>query len=237
MGIRFKHPLCRNVLEDVKLRERRHEELVCCIEGLANMDDCCDSEDDDDDKSNSGDENEMEVKEKSFQDENNDHDDAQDEEDKERDDSDEDEDEEVEYTVDEITRYLAGLRIEERNVKQHSKSNAEIANDSISTEDNNNEDEEEEDDDDDDDDGNEGDDLDMLFNPLDGTAMYYTACKMNHSCDPNIVAGYSYSSSSGSGGGWGSNYPLVLHCLALRDIQKGEELCISYIKSDDTLEQ
>ncbi len=82
-----------------------------------------------------------------------------------------------------------------------------------------------------------GDDLDALFPPLDGTAMYYTTCKMNHSCQPNVVVKYA---SSCSGGGkftrWGSNFPLVVSCCALRDIKEGEELCISYINEAMDLE-
>ena len=76
----------------------------------------------------------------------------------------------------------------------------------------------------------DGDDLDELFRPLDGTAMYYTTCKMNHSCQPNIVARYAPRR------GWGRNFPLLIQCVALTDICEGEELCISYINSDAPLE-
>ena len=77
---------------------------------------------------------------------------------------------------------------------------------------------------------NYGDDLDELFRPLDGTAMYYTTCKMNHSCQPNIVARYAPRR------GWGRNFPLLIQCVAVADICEGEELCISYINSDARLE-
>jgi len=70
-----------------------------------------------------------------------------------------------------------------------------------------------------------GDDMDALFTPLDGMAMYSTACKMNHSCSPNVVILYKPV-------GWGSRYPLTLYGVALRDITDGEELTISYINTD-----
>ena len=73
----------------------------------------------------------------------------------------------------------------------------------------------------------DGDDLDELFNPLDGTAMYTTACKMNHSCHPNVVVLYRTRQ-------WGE--PLVAHVVALRYIEVGEELCISYINTWESLE-
>jgi SET domain len=74
--------------------------------------------------------------------------------------------------------------------------------------------------------GAEGDDLDVLFPPLDGTAMYSMACKMNHSCDPNVILIYRRRA------GFGRNYPLVASVVALRDISAGEELTISYIDAD-----
>eukprot|EP00814_Leptocylindrus_danicus_P006492 CAMPEP_0116031374 /NCGR_PEP_ID=MMETSP0321-20121206/17470_1 /TAXON_ID=163516 /ORGANISM="Leptocylindrus danicus var. danicus, Strain B650" /LENGTH=791 /DNA_ID=CAMNT_0003506475 /DNA_START=469 /DNA_END=2842 /DNA_ORIENTATION=- len=74
-----------------------------------------------------------------------------------------------------------------------------------------------------------GDDMDRLFTPLDGTAVFSLACKMNHSCAPNVLVRYRC--------GWGEHQPLVLQCIALRDIDEGEELCISYIRSDGSLEE
>ena len=73
-----------------------------------------------------------------------------------------------------------------------------------------------------------GDDLDYLFPPLDGTAMFSTICKMNHSCDPNVVILY-------KGNGW--NYPLVAYAVALKDIGVGEELTICYIEKNDGFEE
>ena len=69
-------------------------------------------------------------------------------------------------------------------------------------------------------------DLDQVFLPLDGTAMYATACKMNHSCDPNVAILYKQC---------GTVTPLLAYCVALRDICEGEELCISYIDSNELL--
>ena len=84
--------------------------------------------------------------------------------------------------------------------------------------------------------GGGGDDWDTIFPPLDGTAMYSMTCKMNHSCDPNVVVLYrshhhhqDWSSSS--------REPLVLHSVAIRDIAVGEELCISYIDTSRSVEE
>ena len=73
--------------------------------------------------------------------------------------------------------------------------------------------------------GRQGDDLDDIFPPLDGTAMYAIACKMNHSCEPNVVVLYKRT-------GWGRKHPLAIFCIALRDIAQDEELTISYIEND-----
>jgi hypothetical protein len=74
----------------------------------------------------------------------------------------------------------------------------------------------------------ENEDLNTLFTPLDGTAMFSLTCKMNHSCRPNAMVRYV--------NGWGSTRPLVLQCVALRDIDEGEELCISYIDGEEHLD-
>eukprot|EP00978_Attheya_sp_CCMP212_P025350 scaffold81381_cov57-Attheya_sp.AAC.7 len=126
---------------------------------------------------------------------------------------DDDEADEEDYTVAEIASFLSELKIDE------------IYGTNESSKNNQDEDDEEAED-------TDGDDLDLLFTPLDGTALYYTACKMNHSCDPNIVAGYQT-----SGFTWGKEHPLVLQCVALRDISKGDELCISYIANNEPLQQ
>ena len=77
------------------------------------------------------------------------------------------------------------------------------------------------------DDRADGDDFDAIFSPLDGTAMFSTVCKMNHSCQPNVLVRYR--------AGWGKYRPLIAQCVALKYIYEGEELCISYIDSDATL--
>ncbi|KAL3936264.1 MAG: hypothetical protein SGBAC_008390 [Bacillariaceae sp.] len=62
---------------------------------------------------------------------------------------------------------------------------------------------------------------------MDGTAHYSTLTKMNHDCTPNIIVLYKTR-------GWGKNHPLVAYCVALKDIAPGEELTISYIKTDES---
>jgi SET domain len=74
--------------------------------------------------------------------------------------------------------------------------------------------------------GGDGDDLDILFPPLDGTAMYSIACKMNHSCDPNVILLYRRRP------GFGKEHPLAAFLVALRDISAGDELTISYIDAN-----
>lgn len=72
----------------------------------------------------------------------------------------------------------------------------------------------------------ETNDLDELFPPLVGMAMYAMACKMNHLCDPNVVVLY-----------FNTMQPLVAQCVALRNIDEGEKLCISYIASNESLSE
>jgi hypothetical protein len=70
-------------------------------------------------------------------------------------------------------------------------------------------------------------DIDMLFPPLDGTALYKHLCLINHSCDPNVIVKYSVENRPDekdcNGGG------LRAYLVALRDIEEGEELVQSYI--------
>ncbi|KAE9315062.1 hypothetical protein PF008_g19336 [Phytophthora fragariae] len=71
-----------------------------------------------------------------------------------------------------------------------------------------------------------GGDIDNEFDPLmplgypsiEGTALFPIICTMNHSCDPNCTVMYT---KNGDG-----------HVVAIRDIHKGEELCICYIDVD-----
>lgn len=104
------------------------------------------------------------------------------------------------------------------------------------------------------------DELDMIFTPLDGLAMYSTTCKMNHSCSPNILVSYldtsSLLSTSSAFSHLTDNFndnhhhhhhnllmrmeqqpPLILMWTALKEIRKGDELCISYIQNDLPFEE
>lgn len=197
LGIRARHPLCRDIF-NIDLRTRCHEDLIRCIEAAGMIGD--DDEEGDENKDEEGNE---------FN--NDDNDGAAQENVEEATD---------EYSVDEIAGFIAGLKIDEENLgldKEESKDEAEAKTDKI-----------EED---------TGDDLDALFIPLDGTAMYCTTCKMNHSCSPNVIARYRFSSSAAAGGQWGSSHPLAVECVALRDIKEGEELAISYIQCDEPLDE
>jgi len=203
LGIRARHPLCRDIFNK-ELRVRCHEDLIRCIEAAGMIGDDAEEEEDDDDE-----EEEQGNKSNIRENEGNNIGVA-------RGGEETVEEESEEYSVDEIAGFLAGLNIDEENA------------DLDKEKPNNEEDMIEED---------TGDDLDALFIPLDGTAMYYTTCKMNHSCSPNVVARYRYSSSATAGGQWGSAHPLAVECVALRDINEGEELAISYIQSDDPLDK
>uniref|UniRef100_A0A7S1BXH0 SET domain-containing protein n=1 Tax=Corethron hystrix TaxID=216773 RepID=A0A7S1BXH0_9STRA len=72
------------------------------------------------------------------------------------------------------------------------------------------------------------DDLDLLFPPLDGMALFATACKMNHDCDPNVMVRYVVLE-SGDFYGKEDDGGVVLEAVAIREVAEGEELCISYI--------
>ncbi len=190
MGIRARHPLCRDIF-NLDLRTKRHNELIGCIE-VAGMIDGESDYDEVDGDDHVGTSDGFEV-------------DAEDNEDR--------------YTVDEISLFLSELYINESD--NPVASNEDVVNESDSDLSKSEEEK-----------ISSGDELDNIFTPLDGTAMYYTTCKMNHSCEPNVLVRYNYSC---SGGGlearWGENFPLVLQCIALRDIEDNEELCISYINN------
>jgi hypothetical protein len=62
---------------------------------------------------------------------------------------------------------------------------------------------------------------DNIFPPLDGTAFYSTICKINHSCEPNVIVRYSIEGNGGRG--------LIAQLTALRMIHPDEELLQSYI--------
>ena len=61
--------------------------------------------------------------------------------------------------------------------------------------------------------------LDTIFPPLDGTAFYTTICKINHSCDPNVLVTYSSTPEKG----------LVANLNTIKPIEAGMELVQSYI--------
>ncbi|RLN98535.1 hypothetical protein BBJ28_00014412 [Nothophytophthora sp. Chile5] len=60
------------------------------------------------------------------------------------------------------------------------------------------------------------------FPNVEGTALFPIICTMNHSCDPNCTVLYTKNGDA--------------HVVAIRDIQKGEELCICYIDVDMDLQ-
>ena len=60
--------------------------------------------------------------------------------------------------------------------------------------------------------------VDNLYPPLDGTAFYLIICRINHSCDPNVIVRYK-----------DSNEGLIAELHALKSIEPGEELFQSYI--------
>ena len=64
--------------------------------------------------------------------------------------------------------------------------------------------------------------IDRVFPPLDGTAFYSLICKINHSCDPNVIAKYVMTTTG-----------LQAQLTSLKDIQPQEEFVQSYV--DNTL--
>lgn len=80
----------------------------------------------------------------------------------------------------------------------------------------------------------EDSEIDPLFTPLDGTALFSTTCMMNHSCNPNVLITFvdAPGASTVTTGLPQSSSPLQVEVIALRDIDPGEELCFSYISTD-----
>ncbi len=203
LGVRGRHPLCRDIIEDQSLRKRRKADIIKCLQNAGMM--------------------EVGDEQSSL-------------------------DNEADTCLSDLDRNLASLYINEDGCPEEGNPNniAEIDGEEVYSCDKShgcedcdsveckNLDEPDDNGEDQKDSGDsQGDDLDLLFTPLDGTAHYYTTCKMNHSCTPNVIVKYSYSC---SGGGkyvrWGKNFPLAVSCCALKDIKAGEELCISYINED-----
>ena len=209
LGIRRKHALRRNIMQDTKLRQDFHAELIQCLEGAGMIGDSDASDDADHDTDHH-----------TFDDADADHDaivsstnDADDIDEVESRsslaestdinnfdtaagvdvDEETNENEETDYLPDEIAAFLAGLT-------QDLTSGCEV------------------------------DEWDELFTPLDGVSHYSTVTKMNHSCDPNVIVVYKTR-------GWGRDHPLVAYVVALKDIAEGEELTISYITSEESYEE
>ncbi|GLE09369.1 hypothetical protein PINS_up020978 [Pythium insidiosum] len=61
------------------------------------------------------------------------------------------------------------------------------------------------------------------FPSVDGTALFPIVCTMNHSCDPNCTVLYTKNGDA--------------HVVAVRDIPRGEELCICYVDVDQDVHQ
>ncbi|KAL3906546.1 MAG: hypothetical protein SGARI_003957, partial [Bacillariaceae sp.] len=175
LGIRRKHAVHRNIMEDANLRQEMHRQIVSCLEKAGMIGDEVEEDDDAVDDSG-GDAKEENAEERS---------DGQDG----RTASCQDE---WDYSCDDIAQFLAGF-------PTHEKVDME-------------------------------DEWDEVFRPLDGTAHFSVASKMNHSCDPNVLLMYKTR-------GWGRNNPLVAYCVALRDISEGEEMTICYIDASGSLEE
>jgi hypothetical protein len=199
MGIRQRHALCRNVF-DVELRKRRHAEIIQCLAQAGFI-----GNDDDDDccPSENGEEAESQE-EKGAKKEVAVAVTAEPEGQAKGNDESVQAEDEWDYSVEEIAAYLAGLFSDEDGaVKDEEADASEDVRDVI------------------------GDDFDFIFPPLDGSALYATTCKMNHSCDPNVHVLYRRT-------GWGSKHPLTAYCVARREIAAGDELSISYIDTEET---
>jgi hypothetical protein len=71
--------------------------------------------------------------------------------------------------------------------------------------------------------------LERLFPPLDGTAFYTTICKINHSCEPNVIVKYDVDSSPSSKAEREISNGLRAYLEVIKDVESGEELVQSYI--------
>jgi hypothetical protein len=67
---------------------------------------------------------------------------------------------------------------------------------------------------------------DLVWPPLSGAAFYSKVCKINHSCEPNVMVTYATDPEQG----------LVAQVEVLRDLAAGEELLHSYVDKNDDYE-
>jgi Cupin-like domain/SET domain len=195
IGFRSRHPLCREVF-DPDFRKRWHHEIVVALEEAGFLGDCQDEDEDDDEDDSDG---ASDVEEAAVAE-------------PEADDGDGTQDP---PTPQDVVVLLSGLFVDEDGTVLETNQTNPPSNEDIGAVEP----------------GSQrvrdttGDDLDYIFPPLDGTALYSTTCKMNHSCNPNMIVLFKRRS-------FGRLHPLVAHCVALRDIAEGEELTISYIEND-----
>ena len=212
LGIRRKHALQHDIMNDTDLRHGLHTELIQCLEEaglIGDEEDESEADDDDkcgDDECHDDECNDTKCDDAKYDDNNDVHTDNRNHNRNNKDDVDDDVDNNdndnnddgvdddsgmkkgvvSEYSHDEIADFFAGLTTD--------------------------------------------DEWYDFIRPLDGISHYSTATKMNHSCDPNVILVYETR-------GWGRDHPLVAYCVALRDIAQGEELTISYITSEDPYEK
>lgn len=198
IGIRQRHPLCVSIFDD-DIQQRKHNLIIKCLAESGLLDK--EGEETGEIESSRAEEphngNDSHLRCNNSDVVENDH--QSDASCRSYDDS----EEECEYSVDDISSLLADLSADKTGSKHEYSCPTAL------------------------DLSNQGDELDYVFPPLDGTAMYALACKMNHSCDPNVTVLYKRV-------GWGRNHPLTAFCMALKDIKEGEELTISYIDSEQS---
>ena len=202
LGIRRKHALQRDIMEDSELRQEFHAELIQCLEGagMIGNDDSddgsscgCGNDDDEIIATDTNDTNTYPVVESDVDAAIVTQADTVDTHIVVDPDESVEQDEERDYLPDDIAGFLA-------NLTQDLADNCTY------------------------------DEWDEVIRPLDGVSHYSVATKMNHSCEPNVILVYKTR-------GWGRDHPLVAYIVALRDIQTGEELTISYITSEDPYEK
>jgi Cupin-like domain/SET domain len=204
IGFRSRHPLCREVF-DPDFRMRWHSEIVMALEEARFLGECQDEDEDEDERENEG-ENKgaSDVEGEGAADVG-------------LEDGDDGDGTQGPPTPQEVATLLSGLFVDEDGTVMETSQPSGESDDAVEPDTQRVRD-------------TTGDDLDYIFPPLDGTALYSTTCKMNHSCDPNVIVLFKRRS-------FGRLHPLVAHCVALRDIAEGEELTISYIENDQPYDE